>query len=362
MREIRPRRVDLRLLRLTAEEGFVLSRLTGPTTLRELVAVSNLEEPRVVEIVRRLVDQGAVEVEGDLPPLRAPAPSFAGIDELDELGAVLEVAAVTDAGRVRTDNEDSFVTLVLSTGVAVDEGHAQLDEQGVLLAVADGMGGAKAGEVASIVVVETLRESLVRRDPKRDAADVLCEAAENANARVVEASVERGCEGMGATLVAVLVCEGAAYTAEIGDSRFYVLRGGSLVQISKDQTYTAALVAKGVMTPEDARSSQARHVVLQACGKGRDIIVAQRRVVLGPGDVLLLCSDGLSGEVDDPTIASILVDMSSPRDACAKLLAKALENGGHDNATIIVARVGGHASDDGEGIAVTTLRAFELGD
>lgn len=393
---IRPRKVDFRTLKLSAEEGFVLSRLSGPTTMRELVALSNLEEARVEEIVQRLATEGAIEIEGAPkptppspptaarssarvpvppaptaskpkpsrappeapaaapPPMRAPVPSFAGIDELDMMGeptdaAAVAFAAATDIGRVRTNNEDAFITL-------------DLGERGVLLGVADGMGGANAGEIASRIVVDTLRATLGPSGGPDDPAEALRVAVEKSNTKVIEAAAWPGREGMGATLIAVLVRDGVAYSAEVGDSRFYVLRGGALTQVSKDQTYTSVLVEQGVLTPEDAKASRAKNVVLQACGRSPELIVAQRRVELAAGDVLLLCSDGLSGEVEDPDSAKLL-GAAEPLDAtCANLIAAANAHGGKDNVTVVVARIAGEPPEASTVDESTTLiRAFTVG-
>ncbi len=364
MKAIRPRRVDLATLKLTPEEGFVLSRIVGPLALHELVAISSLEEARVVAIVERLASAGAIDIDGrelpaapPPPPFRAPAPSFSGIDELEAIGEgaaspeaarghALAIAGASHPGHVRANNEDAFAAVDLTDGGLVDVSTsrgAALDPgaRGVLLAVADGMGGANAGEVASRTVVDALRKRVSASDARVEPAESLREAVEAANAGVLESAAWPGCEGMGATVIAVLVRDGVAYTAEVGDSRAYVLRSGALTQISKDQTYTALLVEQGVLSADDARKSRAKHVVLQACGRAPEVVVAQRAVALRSGDVLLLCSDGLSGQVDDGAIAAILRDAGSPADACAKLVAAANARGGEDNVTVVVARIGG---------------------
>jgi serine/threonine protein phosphatase PrpC len=434
MKSIRPRRADLKGLKLSAEDGFVLSRIVGPLTLRELVAISGMEEKKVVEIVERLAAQGAVEIERDASfaePVRDPVPSFAGIDELDGIteeeqeddepetpalmqapppkrpsvplpippgikqekkeekppsrpssippaatrpasSVALEVAGATDVGRVRTNNEDSFTVLDLGVvdAAVVDvskQPHASIamGQRGALLAVADGMGGENAGEVASKMVVDTLRELLAGSGAIKKPADLLREAVEAANARVVEAGVEPKQAGMGATVVALLLVGTAAYTAEVGDSRAYLLRGGKLTQLTKDQTYTSLLVEQGVLTEEDAKKSHAKHVVLQACGKASDIVVAQRRLELRRGDVLLLCSDGLSGQVSDEDVKNVLVSKKVLSDACAELIAKANEHKGDDNVTVVAARVAGLSlpaarADEEVADTVTVIRPYAL--
>jgi protein phosphatase len=171
---------------------------------------------------------------------------------------------------------------------------------------------------------------------------------------------------MGATVVALLVCGETAYTAEVGDSRAYVLRDGALMQITKDQTYVQLLIERGAMSPDSVRGSTAKNVILQGLGKTEVLCVAQRKLALRNGDLLLLCSDGLSSFVSDVEIASVLASNPSLGDACSGLVAMANERGGQDNITVVAAAVTGPLPPPKAGEALdqtlTTLRAFSLGE
>ncbi len=284
-----------------------------------------------------------------------------------DLGEItLDVCAVSDVGSVRSNNEDAYAVIDRPTGqtIEIPLTGARLDAShgGVLLAVADGMGGENAGEVASALVLESLRRHLC--EPSEiDHAPALSRAVESANREVLEAATQPGRHGMGATLIAVLVCGDAAYTAEVGDSRAYLFRGTSLKQLTTDQTQAQMLIDSGFLTPEAAKQSRAKSVVLQACGTVTEVIVAQRRIALRHGDRLLLCSDGLTTHVSNVEIEEVLGTSSPLHQACSRLLMLALERGGQDNVTLLLAEVAGAPGPvDGEVLEDTleTLRAFSV--
>jgi protein phosphatase len=194
-------------------------------------------------------------------------------------------------------------------------------------------------------------------------ADALAASIEASNVSVIDAAKEPGREGMGATVVAMLVIGGEAITAEVGDSRAYLVRDGSATLVTKDQTYVQLLLDQGILTPETVQNSRAKNVVLQAIGKADVVTVAQRRIALRQGDVLLLCSDGLTAYVNEPEIAETL--QGSLAAGCARLVAMANERGGKDNVTVVAARVDGalDAPSPGEPVAstITTIREATLG-
>ena len=299
--------------------------------------------------------------------VRPPPDAFGAIEEIDA-GADVFVCGLSDVGCVRTNNEDAFAVVDLASDDVVDVAGSQTliaaSPRGVLLVVSDGMGGENAGEVASALVVETARAAMKDAAVEEDPARALAAAIEQANERVAAAAIEPGREGMGATVIAVLVCGSYAYTAEVGDSRAYLLRGGAITQLSKDQTHVQVLVDQGLLEPAKAKTSRAKSVVLQACGKSPELVVAQRRLALRERDKLLLCSDGLTAHLEDADIAAILEEAAHLDEACAKLVALAKERGGQDNITVIAAEVGGSlpAVEAGETIddCVETLRAFTV--
>jgi serine/threonine protein phosphatase PrpC len=278
---------------------------------------------------------------------------------------------VTDVGVVRTNNEDALAVVDLTSGELVDVSATSVEgrtvgPRGVLLAVSDGMGGENAGEVASALTLETIQKHLATSDVHADPAAALAAAVTQANELVAEAAKVPGRDGMGATFVAVLIEGGTLHTAEVGDSRAYVLRRGTLTQITKDQTQIQILLDQGLMTPEMAKSSRAKNIVLQAIGKTSGLVVAQRRLDLRHGDRVLLCSDGLTGHVNDAEIAQVLGSGVALADACTELVAMANSRGGKDNVTLLTAEVIAPSSpagvDDTVESMIATTRAFALGE
>lgn len=253
------------------------------------------------------------------------------------------VSAMTDVGRARETNEDAFTIMDLASGKKIDavrEDHTvDVQERGVLLALSDGMGGAEAGEVASALVLESLQKAL-EREAKGAIHEQLEAAVQRANRNVFfEAKLENR-QGMGATLVALFIRGDEAYVAEVGDSRGYLLRKGRLRQITRDQSLVQLLVDQGVMTPDEARASPSKNVILQAMGLAKDVRVAIARLRLRQGDRFVLCSDGITNPVSDPELQKILTE-SEPRAACETMIALANDRGGDDNQTAIVADLTG---------------------
>jgi PPM family protein phosphatase len=258
----------------------------------------------------------------------------------------LTVFGRTDVGKVRTNNEDAFVVSDLTASPSIHgmTSSVVLDvgERGVLLAVSDGMGGEKAGEVASALVLSALRQGM--STVTAATAEVALRACvERANEQVWTAASAPGRAGMGATLTAVLVHGTNAYIAEIGDSRAYLLRDGRLVQLTRDQTYVQQLVDKGALSLQQADTCEYKNVILQAMGIKPDVIVALNRLALRRHDRLLLCSDGLSGKVPDEQMQSVVLASTSLESACAELIAMALQRGGEDNVTVVLAEVDGES-------------------
>ncbi len=256
----------------------------------------------------------------------------------------LTVFARTDVGRVRTNNEDSFVVADLASAAPVQNmpSLVRLDVKGrgVLLAVSDGMGGAPAGEIASGGALDALLEGMMKvQAASADAA--LRQCVEEASGRVWAASQSEAYAGMGATLTAVLFAGLDAFVAEVGDSRAYVLRGGKLVRLTRDQTLGQQLVDAGAMTEQQADASGHRNIVTQGMGLEPTVVVAMGRFPLRRGDRFLLCSDGLSGKVDDEELQRTLAMTATLETIAGKLLTMALERGGEDNITLILAESSG---------------------
>ncbi len=262
----------------------------------------------------------------------------------------MSVFGLSDMGKVRTNNEDAFLVSNLhdAAGAAPPTVLSSFDaaDHAVLLAVSDGMGGADAGEVASALVVESLRQAMIEAEGKLDWDAATKQAVERANREVWTAARAPGRRGMGATVTAVCVKGDHAHIAEVGDSRAYLLRGGRVRQVTRDQSFVQYLVDAGALKPEEAESYPMKNVVLQAMGQHPDVQVALGRLELRRGDKLLLCSDGLSGKVNADEMLAKVQQSPSLEAACRALVDLANERGGEDNITVVVARI------DGEGVRV----------
>ena len=205
----------------------------------------------------------------------------------------------------------------------------------------DGVGGHKAGEIASALALETLShemESLAEGCPLQSLFRV---AVENVNKRVwQEAQTQERLAGMATTLTAAVICHQRAIFAHVGDSRAYFLRGESILQVTRDQSFVASMVASGGMTEEEAERSPFRSTILQAIGRKSTVDVALDGVELEKGDMLLLCTDGLSTKISSEEMAETLRSRSLS-EAAQELIALANARGGEDNITVEVARVEG---------------------
>jgi PPM family protein phosphatase len=264
------------------------------------------------------------------------------------MGAVtMLVAAKSDVGRKRKNNEDAFRVVDLANGspleAAATGAEIEVQDAGVLLALSDGMGGHEAGEVASAMVIDSLCSAM--QGGSGDAFEKRLEAAvRRANADVARAARAANKNGMGATLTTVFARGADAYVAVVGDSRAYLLRQGKFRQITRDQSLVQALVEGGVLSPEQAKRSPRKNVILQAMGQADDVQVAIARLRLHRGDTILVCCDGLSNAISDEDLAAIVI-ASDPAIACQRLIDLANERGGDDNLTATVARF------TGEGLA-----------
>ena len=254
----------------------------------------------------------------------------------------LSAYGISDIGKRRKNNEDGFVIRDLTQAINLDPPDAKdqpVGAMGVLIAVCDGMGGAHAGEVASALALETLASEMQDLNETCPRPELFRKAVEVVNRRVwTEAKLDPKLSGMGTTLTAVLVCEGHALIAHIGDSRAYFARAGRVEQMTKDQSIAGSLVASGQMTEEQAKQTPFRNVLLQAVGTKEKVQIALDGVHLESGDTLLLCSDGLSNKVDAKDLARLLAGDDLKASALG-LVALANERGGEDNITVVIARV-----------------------
>jgi serine/threonine protein phosphatase PrpC len=263
----------------------------------------------------------------------------------------VSVAGATDVGKEREKNEDALVVADLTGGTLLGPvKHARFDvgERGVLLAVSDGMGGAQAGEVASALVVETLTRAMKDAPPDTPRDALMNDAIQRAH-RAVWDTAEQASMKMGATLTAVFVHAGQAFIAEVGDSRAYLLRNGTLCQLTHDQSMVQMLVDSGIIEPDQAEHSPIRNIILQAMGNQPNVKVALGKLELRDRDCLVLCSDGLTTHVRDDEIREVVLSSGRPEIAAQQLVDLANERGGKDNITVVVAGVGGGLSPPADG-------------
>jgi PPM family protein phosphatase len=245
----------------------------------------------------------------------------------------VRVCAASDLGRQRLGNEDRYATWVPTDP-------AELNRRGVLLVVADGMGGARGGEIASRMVVEGLL-SAWRATPGAGLAEDLRAALASANRAVHGESVAHPeLAGMGTTCTAAALHRDQIVLAHVGDSRAYLVRNGGIRQLTHDHSFVGQLVREGQLTPEQARSDPRRNVVTRSVGIGAEVEIDIERLEdrLTPGDTLLLCTDGLHGLLADEEIAALAAEPDLEH-ACAGLVERANARGGFDNITVMLARL-----------------------
>jgi protein phosphatase len=255
----------------------------------------------------------------------------------------------TVTGRVRSNNEDNLWLGRVGDGDARAgdaKGSGSLAPPGFLFAVADGMGGALAGEVASRLAVETLATELSRRakETRPTSHEELAEQAKAAihaaNARIrAEGERDLSRQGMGTTLTVAWAVGRALEVFQVGDSRAYLLRRGRIAQLTKDQSLVGKLVEDGLLTEEQAEQVAGRHIILQALGGEEALEIVHDTVALEPDDLLLLCTDGLSGMLKNSALESTLSRGGSLDSLCDALIEKAEGEGGSDNITVLLARV-----------------------
>src|SRR6266446_4404561 len=272
---------------------------------------------------------------------------------------IVELYAKSDVGRVRRGNEDNFLVLNLSneqtwTGsdgasAPVDLTRFDLGEKGLVLVVSDGMGGALAGDVASRMAVESVREMLMGSDsgepcdPESALVDCLKNATVYANLAIhLRSQEDSRCAGMGATFTGAAVRGDMLDLVQVGDSRAYIIRKNQIRLATKDQSLVQQLVDVGQISEAEAETHMFRNVILQALGAQSEVTPVTGRIRLRREDTLLLCSDGLSGKLRAEDIQNIVVsNMANLATACDELIAEANNRGGEDNITVVLARFDG---------------------
>lgn len=260
----------------------------------------------------------------------------------------LEVAGRTDVGLIREHNEDSFLFGDLVSGKRINENDSpplKVDAVPSMMMVADGVGGAASGEIASSMATEIAYTYLRERWQKGGlkgtviVADALQQALFAANKAIhARALDQRSHHGMGTTATLALTVNGMIYFAQVGDSRAYIVRDGAAKQMTKDQSLVQRMVDAGKMTQEQAEKSEHRNIILQALGPEEAVVPELTRDRLVDGDIVVLCSDGLSNQVTAAEIVQTAAQTPNLDALCAALIQRALDTGAPDNVTVVAAR------------------------
>lgn len=282
----------------------------------------------------------------------------------------VEVYATSHIGRVRKGNEDNYLLLNIdasqtwtseqdSKTFPIESQKFSVGNDGVILAVSDGMGGALAGEVASKMAVEGVSNRLL--DPERTLGGTN-ETGESLIEKLYEATVFANSEihrlgrtdpqfsGMGATFTGAALTRDLVDVVQVGDSRAYVIRGEQITLVTKDQSLVQQLVDANQIAPEEAETHQLKNVILQALGAQSEVLPVPTRVTPCRGDILLLCSDGLSNKIYAEDMLELI--NRTPNDlntACAEMVRLANERGGEDNITIVLAKLDGEDLPEANG-------------
>jgi protein phosphatase len=294
----------------------------------------------------------------------------------------VDIHATSHVGRVRKGNEDNYLLLNIADSRAwtssqdtdefvIESQSFDIDENGVVVAVSDGMGGALAGEVASKMAVESVCEKLLHEDIDETLTPEsyeyhligkLYNATLYANYLVHnQGRSDAQFQGMGATFTGVGLTPKGVDVIQVGDSRAYLIRGGKIYQITKDQSLVQQLIDAQQISPEEAETHTLKNVILQALGAQNEIYPVAARLVPSREDVVLICSDGLSNKVSAASMQQIVVEnIDSLQDACAELVKLANENGGEDNITVVIAKLTGETLPEAEGEEVQ-LEIIDMG-
>lgn len=276
---------------------------------------------------------------------------------------IIEIHAASHVGRVRRGNEDNYLLLHISGArnwtnspdsneFSIQSRKFEIDEQGVVAAVSDGMGGALAGEVASQMAVETVSSRLLNADPDATISpntsytsliEKLYDATVYANHLIHnQGRTDPQFSGMGATFTGVGITPDAVDLIQVGDSRAYLVRNARIYQVTKDQSLVQQLIDSQQISPEEAETHAMKNVILQALGAQNEVYPVPARLIPQRDDVLLLCSDGLSNKLHAEDLLRIVLDnINQLDDACEKLIKEANERGGEDNITVILAKLSG---------------------
>lgn len=280
----------------------------------------------------------------------------------------VETHATSHIGRVRKGNEDNYLLLHISNlknwtssqepdEFIIESQRFEIDDKGVILAVSDGMGGALAGEVASKMAVDTVSQSFLEPSSSNNVSSD--NASESLVGKLYNATVHANhlihrqgrsdpqYNGMGATFTGLALTPETIDLVQVGDSRAYLIRNTKIYQLTKDQSLVQQLIDAGQIQPEEAETHTLKNVILQALGAQNEIYPVSSRLLPRRGDVIMLCSDGLSNKLASKDIQKIILDHANELEkAAAELVKMANDRGGEDNITLILAKLTGESLEE----------------
>ncbi len=241
---------------------------------------------------------------------------------------MLEFGFKSDVGKRREKNQDSFFVM---------------PDVGIFL-IADGVGGHRSGEIASRVAMmdfaRYVKENPIAEDARQDELrKYFSRIFKDINRHIRELACDDSKRGMATTLVMLYIKDNHAFVINVGDSRLYLIREGKISQITEDHSFVNDLVKKGIISAEQARNHPDRNMITRAMGAEEEVQPDYYVFDIYSDDIILMCTDGLYGEVDDENICHIVLDSDSPRDACARLVKAANDNRGNDNITVVSVRI-----------------------
>lgn len=247
--------------------------------------------------------------------------------------SLVTIGSATDVGMKRKENQDYHAYFPPEEGA--------VNQKGLLIALADGMGGHAGGRTASKTAVDVLMHEYYK-STSESIPDALAQAFRMANEKVLAKSQsDPDCEGMGSTLTAVVLKKNRMYHAHVGDSRGYLIEDNQLTQFTEDHSYVASLLRAGAITPEQAATHPDSNIITRAIGikEELEIDLSGHHTPIQEGQYILLCCDGLWGLVPEADILDTIHRYGDPDTICQQLVEKANQNGGHDNITVVIARI-----------------------
>jgi len=243
----------------------------------------------------------------------------------------IEIGYLTNTGRKRDHNEDNLY---------VFSPHTNFESRGMLFAVADGMGGHAGGEFASRIAVDTLGKYYTSENENKSFLVSLENCITEANSLIYsQAQSSPVLRGMGTTLTTAIIEANSLNLGQVGDSRAYLLRNGAIQQLTNDHSLVAEQIRQGIITEQEASSHPAKNIITRALGTKAKVEIDFYTFELEPDDRILMCSDGLHGVVSDEEMSKIVQEAESAPESCRRLIAKANENGGPDNITVILVHI-----------------------